>query len=123
MIDWRAKLLGLAVACGLAVGCARPVYLAERDLHAIADHLPANLEKDVHEAIIPALGPAPTPATVNNPDRAPQYISLEQAIAMGLEKGSSSSRRPGDGLIDDTLATFTRGGFSYDPESVRVLRL
>lgn len=123
MMDWRAKLLGLALACGLAVGCARPVFLAERDLHAIADHLPVNLEKDVHEAIVPTLGPSPAPPDVNNPDRAPQYFSLEQAIAMGLENGTSNSRRPGDGVIDDTLASAPRGNFQFEGEHVRVISL
>ena len=125
MIDWRAKLMGLAVACGLAAGCARPVYLAERDLHAIADHIPANLEKDVHEAIIPTVGPTPTPPDVNNPDGPPQYISLEQAIAMGLENGNTSSRLAGRaGEVEDlSLASFTRGQFGFESESVRVLRL
>lgn len=123
MMDWRAKLLGLALAFGLAAGCARPVFLAERDLHAVADHLPLNLEKDVHEAIVPTLGPTPTPPDVNNPDRAPQYISLEQAIAIGLENGTSGSRRPGEGVIDDTLGSAPKGNYQFEGEHVRVLAL
>lgn len=122
-MDWRAKLLGLALACGLAAGCARPVFLAERDLHAIADHLPANLEKDVREVIVPALGPAPTPPDVNNPDRPPYYLSLQEAIARGLENGTSNSRRL-DGVIDDSqLGSFANNNFNFDAESVRVQAL
>ncbi len=122
MLHWRAKLLGLGLLLCLAAGCKQPMFIAEKDLQRLGDMLPANLEKDPMTTIRPTLDSVPTPPNVDNPDRPPRYISLEEMIAISLENGSPNSIRAGEGLADDRLASFPVGTASAS-ETVRVLAL
>jgi outer membrane protein TolC len=123
MIHWRTMLLGLALTCGLATGCKQQVFLAERDLQNVA-HLPPTLERDPSESIVPILNvAAPTPPDVNQPDRNPRYMSLDEALAIGLENGTTNSRQPGSGAVDDTLASFQGGQITGQGETVRIISL
>src|SRR5438132_11742338 len=108
MKHWRTKLLGLALACGLAAGCSHPVFVTEKDLQAV-NSLPPRLESDPKEFVVPRNESMPTPADVDHPDRAPRLLSLEEAFAIGLENGTSNSRQPGTGLVNDDLISFGVG--------------
>lgn len=133
MLHWRAKLLGLMLLmCGLASGCKQPLFMAEQDLQGLGKSmlLPPNLEHDPTDAILPQLdAKRPAPPTVNFPDRPPWPISLEEALAYGLEHGTTNSRQPFSGLVDDTLGTMSApspgfgGQYNGESETVRVLSL
>src|SRR5215510_9701401 len=126
MLHWRAKLLGLGLLLGLIAGCKQPMFIAERDLQRVGDMLPATLETDPMTAIAPTLDRVPTPPSVNDPDRKPRYISLEEMIAISLENGTTNSRlagSPNGGTIDDTLGGVARGQYNGEAETVRVLAL
>lgn len=121
MTHWRTKLLGLVLICGLAAGCSHPVFLAEKDLQRVADSLPPHLESNTKEFLAPHLEQTATPADINHADRPPRYLSLEEAIALGLENGYSGSRSPGSGTVDDTLASYAGGSLNNQSDYVRVI--
>jgi outer membrane protein TolC len=121
MIHWRTKLLGLALACGLAAGCSHPVFLAEKDLQAAADSLPPRLESNTSEFLKPQLEQTATPADVNHADRPPRYLSLEEAFALALENGYTNSRQPGTGTVDDNLASYSGASLNNQSDYVRVI--
>jgi outer membrane protein TolC len=116
----------LVTSCGLTSGCKNQIFLAEKDLNAVqlSSGLP-EFDRDPREIIVPHLdAAAPTPADVNQPDRPPRYLTLQEAMAIALENGSTNAQQPGSGLANEQLATFTqlRGN---DPtiDQIRVLAL
>ncbi len=122
MSHWRHMLLGLALAGGLTTGCTRPMFVAEKDLQRIGDQLPANLERDTREAITPVLEASPNPPSVDDPDRPPRFLTLQEAIAIGLENGTTSNRQAGSGNIDDTM-TAVGSLLTGQSDYIRVLAL
>lgn len=122
MKHWRTLLLGLALAGGLASGCKQQLFVAEADLQRIGGDLPAAaLERDPRDVIVPDLGSVRTPPSINDPDRPARYLRLEEALAIGLENGTTSSRQPGTGQADDQLVG--AGASPAQSEYVRVLAL
>src|SRR5207237_8522656 len=65
-------------------------------------------------------------ATVDQPNRPPRHMSLQEAIAYALENGSTASRNglgPGVGTINDDPLTFTGGSLNLQSDRLRVLAL
>jgi outer membrane protein TolC len=124
MMRWRMLMLGLALGCSLTTGCRQQLFLAEEDFNkAMTGALPANFEHHPLDAIAPPSGVSPTPADVNRPDRPPRYMTLQEAIAIALENGNTSSRQPGFGKVDDTLAAGVVDRLQNQSENIRVLSL
>ena len=88
------------------------------------EHIPLSLEFDAADAVLtPTIPTVAEPATVNDPDRAPFYISLQQAFAMALEKGTVGAQSiNAAGQVSDDLVTFVGRGVT-EPDSIRVLAL
>src|SRR4051794_9300310 len=96
MMRWISSFACLAVSFGMTAGCSQKCFLDEkvyRDAHV----LPAGLEDSTPESFVQAAASTmlPAPPTVDVPDRAPRYLSLQEAIAIGLENGAASSRNGG----------------------------
>jgi outer membrane protein TolC len=122
MKRWIAALLSIALIQG--IGCQR-IYLPKEAIEEAQAGLPANLDND--PGVAAPTGPTTTgsPANVDFPDREAYYISLEEAIARGLESGTASARGgAGQGLVDDNLVTNTGGGsLNNQVDTIRILAL
>jgi outer membrane protein TolC len=109
-----ASVLGLLLA--LAPGCQSKVFVSEKDLEY--HHLPLDLETTYRPEIIPQIPQAALPATVDDPDRQPRPMSLQEALAICLENGSPSSRGGPLGQYDANMS-----GISTNPGQTSTLAL
>lgn len=126
MKRWINGVACLAVSLGMAAGCSQKCFLDEkvyRDAHV----LPAGLEDNSPEALVQASTTMiPAPPTVDIPDRPARYLSLQEAVAIGLENGAASSRNGGvntPGVVDDSPAIPTGGSLNAQSDRIRVLAL
>lgn len=111
----------LAVVMTVA-GCTSPL-LHEAMWNDALDStpLPRELEKYADAMMAPVIPAMPNPATVLDPDRPPRYLSIAEAIALALERGTTglqSVRAPG--IAEDDLGGFSGFGVTGG-DSIRVL--
>ncbi len=125
---WKAVILMLAVAGATVTGCAQRCFLTKEsfdDFHA-RNILPPTLETDPTLGSEPVTGHVPKPATVEDPERKPRYVTLHECVAIALEHGSTgiqSVRQPG-AINEDLQAPLPTGGFQLlNSDSIRVLAL
>jgi outer membrane protein TolC len=128
-MGWKAWVMSLGLAFLAAVGCKQQCFLTQADYdefqHTIG--LPANLANDPSAGITPIIPPVSTPSTVSNPDREPWYLTLNEAIAIALEKGTTGVEsvrvsQPGNLPVNDDLASFTGTGISGN-DGIRVFSM
>ncbi len=96
-------VLVLFVVCG----CSQPCFLTEKDYnqYCLLNGLPKELESTYAVTAPPPLSPF-VPGTVNDPERPPRYISLQECMAIALQQGmigSQSVRFPG---VAEDLVSF-----------------
>lgn len=87
--------------------------------------MPAHLEHKPEETLPPQVNGDPPPSTIDHPERKPRYISLSEAIAMGLEKGTTGNLLVRQvGTIPDDLLSWDEisGEFRSDSNCVLALR-
>jgi outer membrane protein TolC len=116
-------VVGLGAALAVAAGCTHPVYLTESDLsHYREMGLPADLPCSPEASVVPSSAPMSPPATTEAPERPVRYMSLAEALAIALERGTIGG--PGlDGTTSDLLLSYG-GGVVVSPENkIRVLAL
>jgi outer membrane protein TolC len=114
---------GLVLAVLTALGCHQQTFLTEADYHAYRDlALPPCLEESEQiKGIVPSAGTAPPPTTVDDTQRQPRYLSLREAIAIALERGTIGVQSPNTpGLAGDILGSFT-GRAIVGSDGIRVL--
>jgi outer membrane protein TolC len=133
MNRWKVVLIGLALTITLAVGCRQQVFLHECDLPHYADiGAPAGIACKP-EPPAPK-GDVPTPMSVDFPERPARYMTLTEAIAIALERGTTGITsvrfltQPfsnGVGLAaNDDLVNFTGAPqLVQGTDSIRVLAL
>jgi outer membrane protein TolC len=121
----KTKVLGLALAVAVAVGCAKQCFLTECDYNHYRDlALPPNLECDPSASVVPATSAMGAPPTVLDPDRHPRYLSLAEAIAMGLENGTVGDQSLTGRTLTSLVSLPYPQRFLFPPESnIRVLAL
>ena len=120
---WRMGFTGLTLAVLTALGCHQQTFLTEADYHAYRDlALPPCLEESEQiKGIVPSAGTAPPPTTVDDTQRQPRYLSLREAIAIALERGTVGVQTPNaPGMAGDTLGSFTGQGI-VSSDGIRVL--
>ncbi len=124
-MQWLARTLSVLVCVGLAAGCGQQCFLSKEVFcQSQANLLPASMETDPTAVAHPLTSPENAPPDVNYPDRPPRPMSLEEAIAIALESGTASSRTGiGQGVVDDTLLTFTPGTTSLNNQGVDRIRV
>jgi outer membrane protein TolC len=120
------SLTALLLMC-MATGC-QPVFLSKEIYEEAHASLPAKYEKEVCPATGPTSELAKAPATVNQPERTPCYITLEQAFAEALKAGNTGGRGPGGaggGKVSDEFINGTNIGGSYNSqtENIRILKM
>src|SRR6516165_6117758 len=112
---WLAGSIATILALGSLSGC-QPTFLAKDVFDGAQAGLPARLEENSCPITEPITAKTPAPPTVNHPDRPPQYLSLQEAIAIALENGTVTGRGvSGLGLIPapgSGAPTTTQIGFS-----------
>ena len=109
------------LAIALLSGCGHNTFLTKEVYdQAHTAGLPPRFEENSCPVTAPITALTPAPPTVNNPDRKPRPLTLQEAIAIALENGTVSSRSgSGRGLVDDTLASFT-GPATLNGQSDRI---
>src|SRR5438552_981752 len=116
MMRWKAMVLGMALAVVTVAGCTQTCYLTEDDAKTFYAHrlnLPANLPDRADLGAVSSKCDLPAPPDVNNPEREPYYLTLNEAIARSLENGTTgftSVRNLGIDNID--LLQDAQGNFS-----------
>src|SRR4051794_27131989 len=128
-MGWKAVVMGLALVLAATVGCKQQCFLTEPDYDEFhrSVHLPPNLANDPSVGISPLIPPVAEPPTVANPDRPPWFLTLNEAIAIALESGTTGLEsvrfaQPTTLPVNDDLASFTGGGISGS-DSIRVFAL
>ena len=88
MMRWQVMFLGLTLAVVTMTGCTQTLYITHDDLKAFQERvgLPPDPLNPVH-GTIPHTTDIPRPPDVNNPEREPRYLTLNEAIALALENG------------------------------------
>jgi outer membrane protein TolC len=119
---WKTVVTGLALAVAAAVGCKQRCYLTECDFHHYHELMPPSLEVDPFASIIPAGSNTPAPATVVDPERTPRHLSLAEAKAMSLERGSIGSPTL-NGTANLNLPSFAGRNVFTSESNIRVLAL
>src|ERR1700681_4424899 len=88
MERWIAGLLSLALTLGMTAGCQQKCFIAEKDYYD-KHLLPAGLE-DYGSALVQSSNVlSPAPPSVDQPDRPPRHLSLQEALAISLENGAT----------------------------------
>jgi outer membrane protein TolC len=103
------------------MGCKQQCFLSECDYNHYRDiGLPPNLECSPAAAITPASSIIAAPATVLSPEREIRYVTLTEAISMGLERGTVGSPAL-NGTSNTSLVSFTGQGVFAPENNIRVL--
>ena len=125
MKRWIAGALSLFLGLGALAGCSQKCFISEKAFYD-AHSLPTGLEDGDHTALIhPSKNALPAPPNVDQPDRIPRPISLQEAFAIALESGGGSSRGGinTQGTVDDTPLAFNGGPLNNQSDRFRVLAL
>jgi outer membrane protein TolC len=133
---WLLRSGGFLLAVSLVTGCNHQCFLSKEDYNnAHSALLPASMEADYSVGSTPLTALTAAPPTVNNPDRPPRYLSLQEAIAIALENGTASTRTlqgangPGSGTFDinmfstPPLTGIQTGNLASFTDNIRVLSL
>ena len=108
----------------VVTGCKQNTFLTEFDYEHYKNLMPAAVyELDPQASNQPVTARVVKPPTVVDPDRKPRYLSLAEAIAVGLEQGNVGSQSSGNaGIAFDNLVTF-QGRVISGSDNIRVLQL
>lgn len=91
---WKELLVGLALAVAVTAGCKEQCYLHEcdRDHYLQGMGLPPNLDCNPEASLVPSGLDPRAPATVDDAEREPYYLTLNEAIALAIEHGTVGSQ-------------------------------
>ncbi|MBV9125874.1 MAG: TolC family protein [Planctomycetes bacterium] len=121
---WKGVVVLMGLLSLACISCTRTCFMTPTDLNYAQDlGLPPHLECDPSASIVPAKDSTPSPATVEDTNRQIRYLSLREAIAIALERGTVGSQSPtAAGFASDALSGFTGAGVS-GADAIRVLAL
>src|SRR5262245_15832584 len=116
-------VLALGVCLGMTVGCGHKMFISKDDYDSAHHLIPANLEEGHVLPVAPLTASVPTPADVNNAARPARHMTLQEAIAIALENGSTAGRGAGvgAGVADDNLNQYTGASTTAQSDRIRVL--
>ena len=130
MMRWLSWVAGVGFCLGMVAGCGPKVFLHESDFNEARHLIPEAVEHGEPVAGAALTPSVPTPATVDVADRPPRHITLQEAIAIALDTGSSAvntgfgaGSTPGTGLADDRLNNFNGSTTNGQTDKLRVLAL
>jgi outer membrane protein TolC len=119
---WKHVVVGLALTLAGVAGCKQQCFLHECDYEHYRELGPLpQLECDPNASVQPATAAIPAPTTVLDPERPPRYLSLAEAIAIALERGTVGIENPTNpGFGTDGLVGFSGRGIT-GTDAIRVL--
>lgn len=123
---WWKQVLGAVGAALCLSGCTKQIFMDPSDYADYARmNLPENIENSPTDTLQPAtverVGPGPT--TVYDPSRPPRYMSLKEAIAIGLEQGNIGLQNVSNaGFKTDQMPQFN-GNQLVGSDNIRALAL
>ena len=137
LLRWNRWVAGvvLALGVGATTGCLKPLYVSpDADTLAVSVALPPNLDTDPTIMAPPDVAGAKAPPTVLDSSREPRHMTLQEAIAIGLERGNIGSQFAGSlanlgtggqrgNLFQDDLATSIRPGGGSADDAIRAFAL
>lgn len=88
---WQRRLSATFLALGASglAGCTRPLFMTPETQHiASTVGLPADIATNPDVSNPADISDHKPPATVNDSNREPRYMSLQEALAIALERGS-----------------------------------
>jgi outer membrane protein TolC len=134
MTRWKLALLGFGLTVVGLAGCKQQLFDRERDrdysrIQALKYGAPANLDTSVATTIQPGnWNSGALPQTVSDPNRQIRYLTLQEAISIALEQGTTGflsiaanpSGGGGQGTGNENVQSGQQGTFS---DSMRVLAI
>ncbi|HJZ90694.1 MAG TPA: TolC family protein [Gemmataceae bacterium] len=131
---WSKWVAGVVLALG-AVGCVKPLYMTpETQVLATSVGLPSDLATNPNVVAPPDLSDLKPPATIQDANREPRYMTLQEATAIALERGTRGNSSVfnltafgsivgGNGVsFNDDLVQFTGRGVGGD-DAIRAFAL
>jgi outer membrane protein TolC len=122
----KAVVMGLALVLVATVGCKQQCFLPEPDLDEFhhSAGLPLNAVNDPTLGVAPLIPPVGPPPTPSDPDRQPWYMTLNEAVAIALERGTTGVESvrfatPTTLPVNDDLVAFNGTGVSGE-DGIRV---
>jgi outer membrane protein TolC len=122
---WNAMVVGVTLVLGATAGCQRDTFLTKDEYAAYIKNnfLPPNIETDPSasdKATRYTMGP---PMNVNETERKPRHITLNECIALALEHGTTGLQSVRAlGVSNDDLTTFS-GNTVVGSDNIRVFAL
>src|SRR5262245_24016981 len=126
---WNMLLGMLALMIAGTLGCQKQCFLNEcdRDHYASALGLTPDKECNPAAAIVPSTSTMGVPMTVSDPDREVRFLSLQEAVALALEGGTTGSLALNGQSTDLTVSSFSPRpfrAFEFSQENgIRILAL
>jgi outer membrane protein TolC len=124
---WIAKVMFFAGCMGVLTGCTQQCFIHECDKEHYLRMIPAHMDRDPNAGHPPDLSPLDKrpPSTVDNPEREPWHLTLQEAIAISLEQGTTGiqSLRVLGQIADDLLAPTQLRQLEFASDSIRVLSI
>jgi outer membrane protein TolC len=122
---WKTTVVGLTAALAFAVGCKQQCFLYECDRNATYAGLGLSprVEYDPTPSIVPATAAVGKPATIDDAERPPRYISLAEAFALSLENGDPGTQALNGTTNDDPTLITQRARTASTVSPIRVLAL
>lgn len=135
-LRWKKWVLGiiLSLTAGSSSGCLKPLFRSpDADHLAATVALPPDLATNPTITAVPEVNGHKPPATVLDSNREPRFLSLQEAMAIGLERGSVGSQFVnlsglGSGgsrgaVFQDDLTTSIRPGLGSGDDAIRAFAL
>jgi outer membrane protein TolC len=124
MMSWKNLLLGLALLSVVAAGCKQQIFLRECDYHEY-EKLGLPPKAECTPDIDPGVPDTPAPTNVLDPERQVRYLTLAEAIAIALERGTTGIQSTRlFGTANDDLVTFAGAPpLVSGSDAIRVLAL
>ncbi|MSR53046.1 MAG: hypothetical protein EXS09_07110 [Gemmataceae bacterium] len=131
---WHRWIVSNLLAAGVAglSGCTRPLFMTPETQHIVSTvGLPADLATNPNIVATPDVSDQKSPPTVLDANREPRYISLQETMAIALERGTRGNassflfqnfNQGFSASYNDDLIGFTGQGVGGD-DSIRAFAL
>jgi outer membrane protein TolC len=122
---WNAMVVGVTLVLGATAGCQRDTFLTKDEYAAYIKNnfLPPNIESNPAASDLATVSHMPRPMTVNETERKPRHITLNECLAVALEHGTTGLQSVRAlGVSNDDLVTFT-GNSVVGSDNIRVFAL
>jgi outer membrane protein TolC len=118
-----AMVVGVTLVLSAQVGCQKQAFLTKDEYLQYHRDIPGNLENNPDASTQVTIARTGQVTTVNDTDRKPRHITLNECIALGLEHGTTGLQSVRAlGVSNDDLVTFS-GNTVVGSDNIRVFAL